>query len=67
MWDEEPEAKLIVFSSFKATLTYLQQRLIEEDVPCELMHGTVREPRDSILKRAVPSPLATARRLGHLR
>lgn len=51
LWREEPDAKLIIFSSFKATLGYLQERLREVGVPTELMHGTVAEPRDTILRR----------------
>lgn len=51
LWQEEPSTKLIIFSSFKATLNYLQGRLVEAGVPCELMHGSVREPRDVILSR----------------
>lgn len=51
LWKQEPEAKLIVFSSFKATLGYLQERLLEEGIACELMHGSVSEPRNTILRR----------------
>ena len=47
----EPAAKIIVFSTFKPTLRYLQRRLKESDVGCELLHGSVHEPRDAILKR----------------
>ena len=47
----EPAAKIIVFSTFKPTLRYLQRRLKESDIGCELLHGSVREPRDAILKR----------------
>lgn len=51
LWEEEPDAKLIVFSSFKATLNYLHGRLVKEGISCEIMHGSVSEPRDAILKR----------------
>ena len=47
----EPAAKIIVFSTFKPTLRYLQRRLKESDIGCELLHGSVHEPRDAILKR----------------
>ncbi|MBL0934828.1 MAG: DEAD/DEAH box helicase family protein [Rhizobiaceae bacterium] len=53
VWREEPDAKVIVFSSFKPTLNYLRERLLR-DVgagSCELLHGSIREPRDLVLQR----------------
>ena len=51
LWETEPEAKIIVFSSFKPTLHYLQERLREEGIGTELLHGSVRRPRSEILTR----------------
>ena len=51
LWQAEPNAKVIVFSSFKPTLRYLRQRLRRENIGCELLHGSVAESRDAILKR----------------
>lgn len=50
-WDAEPEAKIIVFSSFKPTLHYLQRRLRDEGIEIELLHGSVKRPRAEILAR----------------
>lgn len=51
LWRVEPKAKIIVFSSFKATLHYLRERLRGEGVNTELLHGSIREPRDQVLAR----------------
>ena len=51
LWETEPEAKIIVFSSFKPTLHYLQDRLHEEGIGTELLHGSVQRPRAEILAR----------------
>ena len=50
-WESEPRAKIIVFSSFKPTLHYLQDRLREEGIGIELLHGSVTRPRADILAR----------------
>ena len=50
-WATEPKAKVIVFSSFKPTLRYLQGRLRDEGVGTELLHGSVKRPRADILAR----------------
>ena len=47
----EPDAKLIVFSSFRVTLDYLADRLRAAGLVCELMHGGVAESRNDILAR----------------
>ncbi len=51
LWKTEPGAKIIVFSSFKPTLRYLRNRLSEEGIGTELLHGSVRQPRSQILAR----------------
>ena len=51
LWEGKPNAKVIVFSSFKPTLHYLRQRLDREGVPTELLHGSVTRERAEILRR----------------
>lgn len=51
LWRTEGDAKVIIFSSFKATLRYLEERLQEIEIKTELLHGSVSEPRDVILER----------------
>lgn len=51
LWEAEPEAKVIVFSSFKPTLRYLEGRLRDEGVGTELLHGSVKRSRADILAR----------------
>lgn len=51
LWKIEPEAKIIVFSSFRPTLHYLWNRLQNEGIGAELLHGSVRRPRAEILAR----------------
>ncbi len=51
LWETEAEAKIIIFSSFKPTLHYLRDRLREEGIETELLHGSVRRPREEILSR----------------
>ena len=51
LWETEADAKVIVFSSFKSTLYYLQRRLRAEGIGTELLHGAVKRPRAQILAR----------------
>ncbi len=51
LWKTEAEAKIILFSTFKPTLRYLQGRLREEGIGVELLHGSVTRPREEILAR----------------
>ncbi len=51
LWETEADAKIIVFSSFKPTLYYLQGRLRTEGIGIELLHGSVTRPRAEILAR----------------
>ena len=55
-WRSEPDAKVIVFSSFKPTLHYLMRRLEAGGVGCELIHGSVNEPRQQIIDRFREDP-----------
>ncbi len=50
-WEIEADAKIIVFSSFKPTLHYLERRLREKGIGTELLHGSVTRPRAEILAR----------------
>ena len=56
LWIIEPRKKVIVFSSFKPTLRYLQTRLTDEGIDTELLHGSVSEPRSKILERFETNP-----------
>jgi hypothetical protein len=56
LWRKQPEAKILLFSSFKPTLHYLKDRLNKDDVDCELLHGSVKGPREDILKRFKEDP-----------
>jgi superfamily II DNA or RNA helicase len=51
VWKVESAAKVIVFSSFKPTLYYLQERFAADGISCELLHGSTVEPREIILRR----------------
>lgn len=51
LWKTDAGAKIIVFSSFKPTLHYLQHRLHQEGIGTELLHGSVKRPRAEILAR----------------
>jgi hypothetical protein len=58
LWKDEPEAKVIVFSSFKPTLHYLKRRLAGDGIASELLHGSTKEPREVILRRFEDSGVA---------
>jgi len=49
-WAESTNEKVIVFSSFRGTLDYLEKRLVAERVPCVKAHGSVKRPRDDIMR-----------------
>jgi superfamily II DNA or RNA helicase len=51
VWEAEPEAKIVLFSSFKATLNYLFRRLKEKGVTALILHGSIKEPRESTLSK----------------
>jgi superfamily II DNA or RNA helicase len=48
-WSASAKEKLIIFSSFRGTLDYLEGRLQKEGVPCLKMHGSVKRARGDIL------------------
>ncbi|MCY4357214.1 MAG: SNF2-related protein [Gammaproteobacteria bacterium] len=49
LWNTEINIKVIIFSSFKPTLHYLQGRLSNEGIGTELLHGSIRKPRTAVL------------------
>ena len=51
LWCKEPHKKVIIFSSFKPTLKYLQSRLTDNAIRTELLHGSISEPRSTVLER----------------
>lgn len=51
LWLDDSNAKVIVFSSFKSTLHYLKKRLSNDGIANELLHGSIKEPRDTVLNR----------------
>lgn len=55
---EYPEKKIIVFSYFRATLTYLQARLNEDYIPNTLLMGGMKTPKHEILKGFENSSIA---------
>ena len=48
---EYPDEKVIVFSYFKATLTYLSERLAEHDVKSQVLHGGLAENKQHAIDR----------------
>jgi hypothetical protein len=51
----EPDQKLIVFSSFRLTIDYLAKRLLHAGIPIVVLHGGIKEERQSILERFADS------------
>jgi len=52
---ESPGEKLIVFSSFRPTLRYLERRLATEGLVAVVLHGEVKESRDDLIARFAAS------------
>ena len=46
-----PNEKLVVFSYFKPTLNYLQERLSVLGIPCQVLHGDVDENKQAAIDR----------------
>jgi len=49
-WENDGDEKLIVFSSYRGTLDYLEERFKEDLVPAMKMHGGVSTDRMSLLR-----------------
>jgi len=45
---DSPDAKAVLFSSFRATLSYLEERLREDGIPTLTMHGDTEDKDDVI-------------------
>jgi Rad3-related DNA helicase len=45
---EQPDAKVVIFSSFRSTLAYLERRLRAERIGCAVMHGGTRNRTELI-------------------
>jgi len=50
-WAAHPDERVIVFSSFRGTLDYLETCLLNAGIPCLKMHGSVKQDRNEILRR----------------
>lgn len=50
-WQNDGDEKLIVFSSYRGTLDYLEERFKEDGVPAVKMHGGVATDRMDLLQR----------------
>jgi superfamily II DNA or RNA helicase len=48
---QHPKEKVVVFSSFRATLDYLAERLMSDGVSCIVLKGGQREIKDDIISR----------------
>jgi hypothetical protein len=48
---KNPREKLIVFSYFRKTLTYLQKRLAEDSVSAIVLMGGMSTPKDEVIER----------------
>jgi SNF2 family DNA or RNA helicase len=46
-----PGEKLIVFSYFKGTLRYLAERLFEQGITTQLLHGSIGETKQDVIDR----------------
>ena len=51
LWELDSASKVIVFSSFIPTLRYLRNRLQNEGIGVEILHGSVKRSRADILAR----------------
>lgn len=49
-WRNTPDEKLIIFSSFRGTIDYLEERLTADKIACVKMHGSVKRDRDQLLR-----------------
>ncbi len=56
-FNNEPESKVIVFSSYLATLDYLEERLKQRGIPCMVLQGSTPD-KDQAVERFRTSPSA---------
>lgn len=50
-FQKHPDDKVVVFSTFRATLRYLAERLASDGIECVLLMGGQKQPKDEIIKR----------------
>ena len=56
---ERPDEKLIVFSSFRKTITYLQRRLTDAGFATMELHGGIETDRQTIVNQFADAPAGT--------
>ena len=49
-FDSYPDEKIIVFSYFKATLGYLEERLTSQGVPTRVLHGDIADNKQTVIE-----------------
>ena len=47
--DDHPTDKVVIFSTFRETLTYLSERLMKDRTTSVVMHGGIKRPKEEIL------------------
>lgn len=50
LWREHPSAKVILFSTFRATLRYLHNRLSEDGIETQLLWGGMDRAKDQVIQ-----------------
>ena len=55
-FQEYPDEKIVVFSYFRQTLFYLQQRLTEETIDCQVLVGGMQESKQDAIARFRNTP-----------
>ncbi len=48
---DHPDEKIVVFSYFRQTLLYLQRRLTEENIACQVLMGGMQESKQTAIAR----------------
>ncbi|MBX7492043.1 DEAD/DEAH box helicase [Qipengyuania sp. 1NDW9] len=59
MQNESPDEKIIIFSSFRRTLSYLAKRLTEDGFASIELHGGISAPRQETVDRFADAPGGT--------
>lgn len=55
-FEQYPNEKIIIFSSFISTLKYLHRKLESVGLPCAIMHGKIRESKSEVISRFRAEP-----------
>jgi superfamily II DNA or RNA helicase len=56
LFEDEPDAKVILFSYFRGTLRYLHERLHRDGVKAEILMGGMKESKQSVIDRFRENP-----------